>query len=371
MARSNELYVISGIGRDVTGLVSLVTSIISDTNGNIIDLEERVFHGLFSILLTVDLSEANITGPQFVAKMQAVAHQSGLHIIAERHRLMHRLRGKRMLRLALLGPDQPGIVSAVTFVLANNGINIERAHMISRGELFAMEMELDRGVSSVHLGKVEENVSKEMKKFNMRCFFQADDIYNKTKRLLIFNSGQNMLEAELYNELLAGAVKQKAGVSALKGMKLETVARIANGLGLSSETEDLLHTLKLMGFRICLIVDGFDLFLKPLQEHVGIDHILSNRLLSANGVLTGEMEEHVGDVAQRQKLVADIVNGEKIKKADIITIGDSKQTDICLNDCGIRFVLDREGIRDLLSSKSIKPEQIPAFLSAFGPVRSD
>ena len=40
------------------------------------------------------------------------------------------------MRLLLLGKDRPGIVSCATFILANNGVNIEGAKMISRGELF-------------------------------------------------------------------------------------------------------------------------------------------------------------------------------------------------------------------------------------------
>jgi phosphoserine phosphatase len=370
MKKLGELYVISGIGHDVTGLVSLVTSIISDEHGNIIDLEERVFHGFFSILLTVDLSEARISGPQFVAKMQAVAHQSGLHIIAERYRLIPRARGKRMMRLALIGSDHSGIVSAATFVLANNGINIERARMIARGELFAMEMELDRGLSPVSIEELEKDISREMERFKIRCFFQTDDVYEKRKRFLIINRGRSMLERNLCGELLAlggnEVVSRKNRAAALKGMSLKEVGEIADGLRLSADAEVLLYTLKLMGFSIYFIIDGFDLFLNSLRRHIGVDHVCSNRLLVDEGKLTGGMKSLVETKAQREMLVASVAKDEKVGESDIITVGDWEPADVKLEDCGIHFILDKRRVLDLLSRKVVTPAQIPAIVSAFG-----
>ena len=226
--------------------------------------------------------------------------------------------------------------------------------------------------SAAPLEEVERSVAGDMKKFGIRCFFQKEDVYNKRKILLVFNSARNLLELELCAEILSVSAKKagpaKKGAAPLEGIGLKTVTAIAEGLELSSETEYLFHTLKLMGFRICIIVQGFDLFLNPLGVHAGIDYICSNRLLSEKGVLTGKTENLVQSAEQREKLIAKIAKEEKLKKGDIIRIGDSEPVDIKLDDCGVRFTLERKVFNQLIRGKSIKPEQIPSILSAFGPL---
>jgi phosphoserine phosphatase len=372
MAEPRGIYVVCGMGRDVTGLVSLVTSIISDTNGNIIDMEEDVFHGLFSIFLTVDLTGAKISGSQFIAKMQAVAHQAGLQIIAEKQQFMPRLKAKRMIRLVLIGADHPGIVSGATFVLANNGVNIEGARMISRGGLFAMEMDLDWSSSAASRASIERSVAAEMKKIGMRCFFQAEDIYRTRQRLIVFTVSRNLVEEGLREELLAGTEKpshdQRKVAAALGGLKLETVGRITSGLRLNSDGEDLLHMLKQMGFVVALITDGFDLFLNPLLEYPCVDRIHANRLLTEKARLTGDLERLSGDETGRKAIASEMARDLRVGEADMIFIGDHAPAEVKLRDCGIRVVLPKDNIKSLISRKVISSAQVPAILSAFGPL---
>ncbi len=370
MAEPRETYVVCGMGRDVTGLVSLVTSIISDTNGNIIDMEEDVFHGLFSIFLTVDLTHAKVGGAQFVATMQAVAHQSGLQIIAEKQKFIPHLKAKRMMRLILIGADHAGIVSSATFVLANNGVNIDSARMISRGELFAMEMDLDWSASAGSRASIEKSVTAEMGKIGMRCFFQTDDIYRKRHRLIIFTVGRNLVEEGIREELLAVAgtpcPERGKAAAALGGLKLETAGRITSGLRLNSDGEDLFNMLKHMGFSIALMTDGFDLFLNPLLEYPYVDRVYGHRLLTERARLTGELEPLPGGEVRRRALASEMARDLKIKEADVIIIGDSAPAEVNLRDCGIRVVLSRDMIKSLVAKKVISSAQIPAILRAFG-----
>lgn len=368
MEGEREIYVVSGMGRDVTGLVSLVTSIVSDTRANILDLEENVFHGLFSIFFTVDLTGAAIGGLQFIAKMQAVAHQSGLQIIAEKQRLLPRPKAIRLMRLLLLGADHPGIVSCATFVLANNGVNIEGAKMISRGELFAMEMDLDWGSSPCSGPLIERSVAAEMKKVGIRCFFQREDFYHPRHRLLVIAPGRGILDEALRGELLAAAGKGagRKSPSALEGMKVETVARITAGLRFNSEGEDLLHALKTMGWVIVLMVNGLDPFLEPLRGHQCIDRICSDRLLTDKGTLTGRVEQLVRDESGRRALVAAIAREKGIAPADAVIVGPCAPADIAVPETGIRILPDKANLLALLEKEVIAPAQLPAVLAAFG-----
>ncbi|MDD5555675.1 MAG: hypothetical protein PHN82_00320 [bacterium] len=363
-----DVYVISGMGRDVTGLVSLVTSIISGANGNIIDLEEGVFHGLFSIFLTVDLAGANVTGLQFIAEMQAVAHQSGLRIVAERQRFAGRPRPRRMLRILLLGPDHPGIVSGATYLLANNGVNVERAQMISRGDLFAMEMDCDTGSSPCAVDQIEAAVVSEMEKIGIRPFFQAADVYRKKERLVALLPGGNLLE-DAAREALSprpGATLAEAA-EVLAGLRVEAVARAVAGLRLSSESEDLLHALRMMGCRTVLMADGLDLLLRPLASCACVDRVVAGRLVTEKGRLTGAVEPLPTDAAARRALLDAVARELGITAGEMICIGGGPPAEILIRDCGVRVLPDLAGIRALASKGALAEAQLPAIARAFGP----
>jgi phosphoserine phosphatase len=342
MEQTKDLYIVSGIGRDVTGLISLITAIISDINGNIIDLEESVLHGVFSIFITADLSNAKIRGAEFISEMQAVAHQSGLQIVAEKHRLHRRLHPRRMFRLLLLGPDHPGIVSAAAFELANHGINIERARMISRGDLFAMEMELDCSECSGSLGSIETAVSNKMKTLGIHSYFQREDMYNKSKRLLVFNLDHTLLNKGIAAEMsgLAGGAGQgdDRGAHALKGVSLKTIESIAGSARFTTDAEELLHALKTMGFMVGLVSSGYELFLAPLLSRTLLDYLAADRLLHDGPELTGEVELRVDTEEKRRSFIERL--REESGCNEVIVIGTRAPADISVADCAIRIVLD-------------------------------
>ncbi|MCX6357931.1 MAG: hypothetical protein NT045_08690 [Candidatus Aureabacteria bacterium] len=366
--QEREIYVVCGMGRDVTGLVSLVTSIISDASGNIIDMEEGVFHGLFSIFLTVDLTGAAIPGPQFVAKLQAVAHQSGLQIIAERQRFTPRHTTRRMMRLLLVGVDQSGIVSRATYILANNGVNVESARMISRGDLFAMEMELDASASTRSTAAIEKGVGAEMERAGIRSLFQTEEIYRKHPRLLVFTATRNLLDDEMRAALLEMAGNEKGrtpGMEGMAGLKLETVKALAASTRLTSEADDLLHSLKLMGYVIMIVSSGFEPFLNALRGHPAIDHLRCNALRAEKGKLTGAVEQLTAPPAKA--LIAEVARGDQIAGDKIIIISDSPPADVTLGDLGIRLTLDAGAVRTLIKKGSIAASQIRSIIAAFGP----
>ncbi|MEJ2745076.1 MAG: hypothetical protein P8123_05235, partial [bacterium] len=278
----------------------------------------------------------------------------------------------RMVRLLLIGPDHPGIVSGATFVLANNGVNVEGARMISRGELFAMEMDLDRSASAGSSASIEKSIAAEMKKMGMRCFFQTDDIYRKPQRLIAITTGCNLVEEGLRSDILAdvdnSSPDAEKAAAALAGLKLETIGRITSGLRLNSDGEDLLHMLKQMGFVVALLVDGFDLFFNPLLECPYVDAIYANRLLTEKAKLTGGLDLLPGNDAGRKSVVAEAARELKIKDIDRVTVGDGMAADVRLNDCGIRLVFPKDNIESLVSKKAITQAQIPAILRSFGPL---
>ena len=82
--KTEELFLVSAMGRDVSGLIALITSIISGLNGNIVGIDENVIHGIFSIVILIDLSKSKAGLEELKRKMEDVAEQTDLKLIVEK-----------------------------------------------------------------------------------------------------------------------------------------------------------------------------------------------------------------------------------------------------------------------------------------------
>jgi hypothetical protein len=244
--------------------------------------------------------------------------------------------------------------------------------MISRGELFAMEMDCDWSASPCSIALIEKSVSSEMARVGIRCLFQTEDIYRKRPRLIVFSLGRNVLDEEAREGISQGAEKgpldRHAAASSLKGLKVETVARVTAGLRLSSEGEDLLHSLKMMGLRVALVIDGFDLFLQPLSGYACVDRVCADKLLTEKGKLIGRLEALAEDETGRRALIAGAAGELKVPASDVLIAGDVPPADIAVTDCGIRVLLDKDNVSSLLSKNVITSDHLPAIIRAFGPL---
>jgi phosphoserine phosphatase len=72
-------------------------------------------------------------------------------------------------------------------------------------------------------------------------------------------------------------------VALLKGLKMEALEEIRNEMKLSEGAEELVETLKRLGFKLGLVSGGFDYFVNFLRERLGLDFAFANQLEIKNG----------------------------------------------------------------------------------------
>jgi glycine cleavage system regulatory protein len=118
--------VMTVIGADRPGLVQLVAACVADHGGNW--LESRMCHlgGQFAGILRVEVAAAQADG--LVRALQAL-EKDGLRVIlhTEGGAALSTSSGQAAaaVSLELVGQDRPGILRAISAVLAAHGINVE------------------------------------------------------------------------------------------------------------------------------------------------------------------------------------------------------------------------------------------------------
>ena len=206
---NQKLYIIFGTGADSVGLVQKITTPISAVKGNIIDLRQDVLHGLFTVFMVVDLATASVSVEEVQTLVSTISDETGLDLSMERYQPVARSAEKRNMLMILLGRDRPGIIAAVADILATYNINIEFSDMIARERIFLMELMVDTRHCAIPLENLQEVLRGRMGPLGINTLFQSEDVFNKKKRVLLFDFEGSFMDGDTRAEIL-----RQSGVTA-------------------------------------------------------------------------------------------------------------------------------------------------------------
>jgi ACT domain-containing protein len=72
--------VITVIGTDRVGIIAGVSTILAESNVNILDITQTIMQGLFTMIMLVDISKAKISFEQLSSRLSAKGDELGLKI---------------------------------------------------------------------------------------------------------------------------------------------------------------------------------------------------------------------------------------------------------------------------------------------------
>ncbi|MHA1229276.1 MAG: phosphoserine phosphatase SerB [Candidatus Helarchaeota archaeon] len=384
---SDKLVVLSVLGKDRPGLVSLVTKELVNNNINIVDIEARSMRGLFAMFTIIDLTNATISFDNLKDRYDELSKAYNLKIMLEKYQKGRRKSEKELVLLTTLGPDKPGIVHILSKIFMDYNVNIEYIRMISRGELFAMEMLLDISDTKNEFEEIKNKVQDACEEIGLSSVFQRENIFNKAKKLIVFDMDSTLITQEIIDEIAkaAGAgeavkeITQKAmegkinytealkqRVKLLKGVDVSVLETIAKNMVLTPGAEELISILKLMGFKIAIISGGFGYFTKILKEKLGIDYVFSNKLVIKDGKLTGELEEPIIDGKKKGELIAWIAELENISRDEIVAVGDGATDKFMLNESGLGIAFNPKQVLKKFADGVITQKNLIGLLYVLG-----
>lgn len=113
--------VITFMADDKPGLVNLLSSTVSEHNGNWLDSSMSRLGGKFTGIVVIQLAQENVDPLQ--TALAALA-QSGMHVYSEVSEQVEESTSYTEILLDLVGHDKPGIVRDISAVLARNQANV-------------------------------------------------------------------------------------------------------------------------------------------------------------------------------------------------------------------------------------------------------
>lgn len=381
---STKLYLIHGLGSDSIGLVEKITSPIAAVKGNIVDLRQDVMHGLFIIDLVADLTESSISLEEFKKLVDKIADDTGLTLFMDSYRPIPRDPGKENILLILLGYDAPGIIAAVTEVLRRYSINIEFSQMVAREGVFLMELLVDISRSTIPVENLKSTLKETMAKMNIATMFQLKDVFNKKKRIIVFNYSRSMMNAADRNEIakLSGIedrelleiypkgkpeICMKNAARFLEALPEDVIRSVIRATSVTSTTMELLQTLKTMGYRIVLASNAFDIFIEHLKDKLGLAYAFGCPLMINDDgkCLTGEIESDFFLPGRRESLIREIMEKEGVAMEDVTSIRDEQGPD--KDNPGVGITVSIKAILECYNQHIISRENLLGIIGLFGP----
>lgn len=351
------------------------------------DLDQRVMQGIFVMSVVADFASASTTPSELEAYFKNVAPTLGIEfsfLPMEMYRGRRRSR-KNIHLVTIVAKDRVGIVLDIASLAAEKSINIEKASVTARGDLISIEFFMDFAECDVE--RCKEELKKECEKLGLDVVIQGLDASRKEKRLIVFDMDMTIVDFEIINRLASfvgvdeevKAITERAmsgemdfeqslrqRVRLLKGTPISTLKTIAENLQLTPGSEELIHHLRQMGYKIALISGGFTYFTDVLKERLGFDYAFANHLEIEDGVLTGEILGEVIDAQAKGRIINRLAELEKISPDNIVAVGDGANDCLMIQNAGLGVAFNAKEVLKKVSDGSISRENLLGLLNVLG-----
>jgi predicted amino acid-binding ACT domain protein len=384
MAVREKLYVVYGAGSDAVGLVQQVTRPIAEAGGNIVDLRQDVLHGLFTLFMVVDLADSPLGAEPFRALIGAIGEETGLSLTVEKYQPVPRRSDRRSLLIVLVGRDKPGVIARTSALLSDYRVNIEFMRTVARAGVFLMELHADITHALLPLENLEAALIDAMRALDIRALFQAEDVFNKKKRVVCFDIVGSLIP----DDTLAQVMRQtgiapvelrevyvperprasvEAAAARLEGLPCEVAQRIAEAMTVAPDSIELIETLKTMGYKVMAIGTAFQFGTEALARKAALDACYGYRAAVNDDAqaFTGALSPH-HDPQDRRRVLGGFLQREGIAEEDVTVLGGDGMGG---GTPGIRVAFDTKALLDYYNQRCIGRTQLVGLLGSFGAPR--
>ena len=389
MENSDDFIVITVSGPDAPGIVSSITSILSENAVKIIDIEQIVIRKLILLSMMLDLRESK--GGQISLLKDLLLEAKRLNveldfkIASYDEHLEHD--NNFMYAVTCLGEKITAqVVAQISNAIYSENVNIERITQLSQGELSCIEMivKTDKTINVQDMTGKLLSISSD---FGVDIAVQKEDIFRRSKRLVVMDMDSTLIQVEVIDELAksAGHGEEVSGITSkamngelsfneslnkrvelLRGLDENILDEIYHNIPFTPGAKKLVKILKKLGYKTAVISGGFTFFTDRLKNELGLDYAFANKLEIKDGKLTGKVLGKIINGEYKAEILEDIANKENISLDQVVAIGDGANDLLMLDKAGLGIAFNAHKTVREKADYNISQENLDSIIYLLG-----
>jgi phosphoserine phosphatase len=386
MDEARDFVMVTVSGPDRPGITAAFSKILADNDVDIVDIEQASLQDFLGLSFLLDMSRAKQSKDSVLKDLLFEASQLNLalsfRLFSEKE--VKARNSRNLFVLTYFGDTR--VLAEISSILGEENANIEMISNLTQHCASCVELTIDvNGVKS--LNRLKERVIAKSHELNIDLALQKMEAYRKNKRLVFFDMDSTLIDMEIIDEMArsAGVFKEVARitekarrgdldfeealvqrVALLKGLKVEALEKIRGEIKLSEGAEDLVMTLKRLGFKQGLVSGGFDYFADYLKEKLGLDFAYANQLEIKNGALTGRVLGDIIDNTYKAKIVNTVSSQEGVLLDQTVAIGDGANDILMLGQAGLGIAYNAKWKVERVASMSLGRARLRNILYILG-----
>ena len=185
--------------------------------------------------------------------------------------------------------------------------------------------------------------------------------------LLAERVGKEKFVHEITLKGIRGEIKWEDGlrqrIEALKGVKREIVAEVADSMPYMKGAHEVCGELKRRGYVLIGVTGGFTIFADRVKRELGLDYLFSNQLTFNDGELAGiePLKVKSNSVDGLEKLLVKL----KVKKDDIVAVIDGANDMKLFRYASIKIAFNAQPIVKELGNVIVDEKDLKKILEYF------
>ena len=401
MTKNYILVTVSG--PDKPGITSSLMNVIVKDHVQIRDMGQSITHGFLSLSFLLDFNNHSeydasqnfeqvndfTTESPVLKDLLFEAKKMGMllefDVINDEEQLTPR--GPQYILSCVAQKNiKASFIKDISTMLAQNSINIRRIENTGSHDFTKLEISC-ACPANFDEGKFKGALIDISHDHQIDLAFLRDNVYRRSKRLIVFDMDSTLIQTEVVDELadIAGAgakvrdITERAmngeldfnqslieRVSNFKGMSEKKLAEVADRLPLTPGVEEFIDTVKRLGYKVAVISGGFTYFANYLKDKLKLDFAFANELEIVNGELTGKVKGTIINAEQKAVLLDLIAQQEGISLEQVVAIGDGANDLLMLSKAGLGIAFHAKDVVKQKASHSMSHGPMTSVLHFLG-----